>query len=212
MKKKIFTMFAAAALMLGMTDCTNEDNPAAPTTPDPIDVSVVEKELVGFWWDEFEYSGKTEDGKDFSRVILAVRIDEDKTGCLYLGLFDGASEDPLAIYGGFDDAGFSWKLLADGSLQLGDPVTGESLTLARAMTRADGGSYGSNMTNVSNTNVTYNNGTVTVTNGNYNGTLNKANETKANEIEQKLSTKIRSNVSLRSGGKAPEKFGEDDIR
>ena len=205
-------MFAAAALMLGMTDCTNEDNPAAPTTPDPIDVSVVEKELVGFWWDEFEYSGKTEDGKDFSRVILAVRIDEDKTGCLYLGLFDGASEDPLAIYGGFDDAGFSWKLLADGSLQLGDPVTGESLTLARAMTRADGGSYGSNMTNVSNTNVTYNNGTVTVTNGNYNGTLNKANETKANEIEQKLSTKIRSNVSLRSGGKAPEKFGEDDIR
>ncbi len=212
MKKKIFTMFAAAALMLGMTGCTNEDNPAAPTTPEPIDVSVVEKELVGFWWDEFEYSGKTEDGKDFSRVILAVRIDEDKTGCLYLGLFDGASEDPLAIYGGFDDAGFSWKLLADGSVQLGDPVTGETITLARAMTRADGNSYGNNMTNVSNTNVTYNNGSVTVTNGSYNGNLTKANETKANEIEQKLSTKIRSNVSLRSGGKAPEKFGEDDIR
>ena len=58
----------------------------------------------------------------------------------------------------------------------------------------------------------YSNGNVTLTNGGNSVTLKKASEERAQEIEQKLSTTIKSNVSIKSGGKAPANFSEDDIR
>lgn len=109
MKQKIFAVFAAALLLLGMTDCTsNVDNPS------PVDTTVLEQSLVGLWWDEFEYADVTEAGVPFSRVMLAVKADADHTGCIYLGVFDNTSDEPLAIYGGPENAGFKWRLLADG--------------------------------------------------------------------------------------------------
>ena len=33
MKKKFFALFAVAALLLGMSACTNEDNPVPQPTP-----------------------------------------------------------------------------------------------------------------------------------------------------------------------------------
>jgi hypothetical protein len=68
------------------------------------------------------------------------------------------------------------------------------------------------MTDVSSTKPVFTNGSVGVTNGGNSVTLEKASETKAQEIEQKLSTTIKSNVSIKSGGKAPANFSEDDIR
>ena len=196
------TLFAAAVLLLGTTGCSKDDDPA------PIDVSAAEKELVGLWWDEFKYADVTEEGVPFTRAMLVVQADEDHTGCIYLGVFDDKSDEPLAIYGGPKDAGFTWKVLSDGKIQLGDPDTGETIEMDPALTRG----YGSNMTNTSNTNMSYNNGTVTVTNGDQSNTLHKADASQTSAIEQKLSTGVNSNVDLESGGKTPSDFGSGDIR
>ena len=196
------TLFAAAVLLLGTTGCSKDDDPA------PIDVSAAEKEIVGLWWDEFKYADVTEEGVPFTRAMLVVQADEDHTGCIYLGVFDDKSDEPLAIYGGPKDAGFTWKVLSDGKIQLGDPDTGETIEMAPALTRG----YGSNMTNTSNTNMSYNNGTVTVTNGDQSNTLHKADASQTSAIEQKLSTGVNSNVDLESGGKTPSDFGSSDIR
>ena len=180
MKLKFFAMIAAAVLLLGMTGCSKEDNPSSK------DMSVLEQSLIGLWWDEYQYEDVTEAGVPFSRVLLAVKADADHTGCIYLGVYDDISNDPLAVYGGPEDAGFKWRLLEDGRILLSDPVTGESYALAR--TRADGGSYGDGMTDVKNTSLTYTDGSVTVNNGDYSGTLEKADAEKAADIAESLST------------------------
>ena len=66
MKQKLFAMMAAAMLLLGLTACSNDDNPST---------SVKEQSLIGLWWDEFEYADVTETGVPFSRVLLAVQVD-----------------------------------------------------------------------------------------------------------------------------------------
>ena len=180
MKQKFFAMFAAAVLLVGMTGCSSVDNPSSNN------VIVQEQDLIGLWWDEFEYAGETEAGMPFSRVLLAVKADADHTGCIYLGVFDSTSDEPLAIYGGPEDAGFKWRLLDDGRVLLSDPVTGESYALTRS---AEGdSSFGNDMTDVSNTSISYDNGSVTVTNGSYTGELEKADAGQAADIEKTLST------------------------
>ena len=183
MKQKFFAMIAAAALLLGMTSCTGVDNPSSTIN----DEKALEQSLVGLWWDEFEYADVTEAGVPFSRVMLAVKANADHTGCIRLAVFGATGDEPLAVYGGPKDAGFNWRLIEGGQIQLSDPVTGESYTLAR--TRDDGGnSYGEEMTDLKKTNMTYTDGSVTVTNGDYSGTLDKADATQAADIEETLST------------------------
>ena len=182
MKAQLFSILAAAVLLLATTSCSKDDN--------TINVAELEKELVGVWWDEFEYADVTETGVPFTRVLLAIVADADHTGCIYLGVFDDSSDEPVAVYGGPDDAGFTWRLLEDGRVLLGDPVTGETYALVRSMTRAltraDSGSYGEGMTDVSSTSITYADNSVTVTNDNYSGTLEKADTEKSAAIEEKL--------------------------
>ena len=184
MKKYFFAVFAAAVFLLGMAGCSKVDNPT------PIDIEALEQSLVGLWWDEYEYAGVTEAGVPFSRVLLAVKADADHTGCIYLGVFDATGNDPLAVYGGPEDAGFTWRLLPNGNVLLGNPVTGETYEMAR--TRGDdasgNGSYGEGMTDISKTNLTYTDGSVTLTNGDYSGTLGKADANQAADIEKMLST------------------------
>ena len=193
MKQIFFAVFAAAVLLMGTTGCSNEDSPS------PIDIEALEQSLVGVWWDEYQYEDVTEAGVPFSRVLLAVIANADHTGCIYLGAFNDTSDEPLAIYGGPKDAPFTWHLLADGNIQLGDPVTGETYMLAR--TRAAGGSsYGDNMTDVSKTSMTYTDGSVTVTNEDYSGTLVKADAVQAADIEKTLSKLTNTNLG-----------GNDDI-
>ena len=206
MKKTIFAMFAAAALLLGMTGCSKSDNPS-PIIPEPTPNVISEDDLVGFWWDQFEYADVTEDGKAFTRVLLAVYVGSDHTGWIALGAFDDTSEDAVAIYGGPDEAGFTWRLLPDGRIELGDPETGETYALTRG-----GGGYGNNMTDVSNTSMSVNNNGMTVNNANYSGTLEKADAATANNVQQRLRTKVKTNVNIESGGPAPSGFSEDDIR
>lgn len=185
MKKVLFAMMAVVVLLVGVTSCSVEDNPV------PGGLSPQEQSLVGIWWDEFEYADETEKGVPFTKVILVVQVDNDHTGCLYLGVFNDTDYYPLAVYGGKEDAGFKWALLDDGSVKLTDLETGESAVLARAVTRGDsGGSYGNNMTDVATTNVTYTDNSVKVTNESYNGTLEKANTAQTADIEDKLQALI----------------------
>lgn len=208
MKKKFFAMFAIAALLLGTISCANEDNPSNTT---PVDVSALEDSLIGLWWDEFEYSDVTEAGDPFNKVMLVVSIEEDYTGCIYLAVFDDESEDPLAVYGGIDESDFTWKVLEDGNILLGDPETGETYSLAR--TRGDGGNYGNNMTDPSKTSMNYGNNKLNVSNGSYSGALTRADANQSVNIQTKINPgNVLSNVALKSGGKTPEGFESDDIR
>lgn len=196
MKQIIFAIFASALFLVGMTGCTVEDNPAADG------LNPQEQSLVGLWWDEFKYDDVTEAGVPFSRALLAVDIEADHSGCIYLGVFDGSSDEPVAVYGGPDDAGFKWQMLPDGSVELIDPATNES----RVVTRADnGGNFGKDMTNVAATKVTVTDGGMTVTKGSYSGNLTKADARKKAEIEQKLAAAIQ--YKLLSDA-TPEDYGK----
>ena len=62
------------------------------------------------------------------------------------------------------------------------------------------------------TKLTYTNGGVTVANGNYSGTLTKADANQTTDIEQKLRKTIQSNVNLEPGGGTPKGFYQEDIR
>ena len=173
MKKIIIALFAASALLWGLTGCNKE-----------VDIKELEQSLVGVWWDQYEYSDVTETGVAFDKVLLAVVADADHSGCIYLGAYDSKSDALVAVYGGPEDAGFKWELTREGNIVLSDPATGESTVL----TRADGGSsYGDDMTNVSGTNMTYTDGSVTVSNGSYSGTLTKADTGKEGEINEQFS-------------------------
>lgn len=188
MKTRLFIILAAVALLMGSTGCSKDDNSNTPPIDEPVppvDISALEKDLVGVWWDEFEYSDVTEYGIPFSRALLAVMVDEDHTGCIYLGVYNSDSYVPLAIYGGPEDAGFSWRLLEDGRVELCDPITGESYSLSRAH-RASGSNYGGDMTSVSNTNMTFADNSVKLDNSTYSGILTKANAEEEVEIDVKL--------------------------
>ena len=171
-------MLVAIALLLVVTGCKKESS---------INVQELEQSLVGVWWDEFEYEDVTEDGVPFSRVLLAVRADADHTGCIYLGVFDDNSDKPLVVYGGPVDAGFTWKLLSDGSLVLSDPTSGESLL----MTRADGENYGDTITDVSGTSMIYTADGLTMNNVSYSGTLTKADVDEQTDIMGKVAGEVR---------------------
>ncbi len=172
MKKIIIALFAASALLLGLTGCDKET-----------DIKKLEQSLVGIWWDAYEYSNVTETGVAFDWVLLAVVADADHSGCIYLGAYDSKSEELVAVYGGPEDAGFKWELTREGNIVLSDPATGESTVLTRA---GSDGSYGDGMTDVNGTNMTYKDGSVKVSNGSYSGTLTKADTGKEGEIKEQF--------------------------
>ena len=178
MKKfKFLAVLSVTTLLLGMTGCKKESS---------INIQELEQSLVGLWWDEYEYKDVTEDGVPFSRVLLAVRADAGHTGCIYLGVFDDNSDKPLVVYGGPVDAGFTWKLLSDGSLVLSDPTSGESLL----MTRADGENYGDTITDVSGTSMIYTADGLTMNNVSYSGTLTKADVDEQTDIMGKVAGEV----------------------
>ena len=197
--KKIMQLVMGAVLLVGLTGCSKSDNPSTP------DIAALEQSLVGLWWDEYEYADVTEEGVPFSRVLLAVQVDADHTGCIYLGAFNDTDYYPLAVYGGPQDAGFTWRLLADGSVLLGDPTTGESY----ALTRSGGSAYGEGMTDVANTSVTFADNSMTLTNSSYSGELTKADAGKTTDIEQKLQALIiavnggDTGIDVSGGGNGP---------
>jgi hypothetical protein len=186
MKQKTIALLAIAALMCVVTGCSKEDDPSS---------RIQEKDLVGVWWTEYEYAGVTEDGVPFSRVLYAVDVAADHTGCIYMGVFDDTEENPLYVYGGPKDAAFTWSLLSDGKVALSTPDGSEEIVMAPTRSETDG-SYGNGMTDVSSTNVTYTGNGMTLTNNNYSGTLTKADTNKTSDINDKLRALI---MAVKSG-------------
>ena len=180
MKAQLFSILAAAALLLCMTGCSKDE--ATPSNT----AKLSEQDLVGLWWDEFEYADVTETGQPFTHALLAVKADADHTGCIYLGVFDDSSDEPVAVYGGPEDAGFVWQLLPNGRVQIANPATGET----KALTRANGGSYGSQTTDVASTQLTCAPEKLTMTNAGYSGTLVKANAEQAAAMAMKSSALV----------------------
>ena len=103
MKQKFVATVATVVLLLGMGACTDKSD----TT---ISKQEMEKNLVGLWYEEFDYEDVTEDGKPFNHALIAVEAKADHTGYIALAVFDDEFNEPLEIYGGPKDAPFTWKV------------------------------------------------------------------------------------------------------
>ena len=164
MKQKIIAMFATAVLLLGMTGCTSEDNSNLPSQQE------MEESLIGLWCEEFEYKDVTEDGKAFSRALIAVEAKADHTGYVALAVFDDEFNEPLEIYGGPKDAPFTWQVTADGHIILTDPNTGTSIS--SAPTRSNGNH--NDFVDIGQIEMNCAQGQISFSNGSYQGSLNRA--------------------------------------
>ena len=174
MKQKIFAMFAAAVLLLGMGACTDKsDNPSIPSQQG------MEESLIGLWYEEFEYEDVTEDGKPFNRALIVVETKADHTGYVALAVFDDEFNEPLEIYGGPKDAPFTWQVTAEGRIILADPNTGSSIMSAR--TRSDGNH--SDFVDIGQIEMNSSQGRIAFSNASHEGSLTKAESGKNGLIQ-----------------------------
>ena len=93
MRQKIVVIFATVVLLLGMSACTDKSD----TT---VNQQEMEKNLVGLWYEDFDYKDVTEDGKPFNHAMIAVEAKADHTGYIALAVFDDEFNEPLEVYGG----------------------------------------------------------------------------------------------------------------
>ena len=174
MKQKIFAMFAAAVLLLGMGACTDKsDNPSIPSQQG------MEESLIGLWYEEFEYEDVTEDGKPFNRALIVVETKADHTGYVALAVFDDEFNEPLEIYGGPKDAPFRWQVTADGHVILTDPDSGATIMSAR--TRSDGNH--SDFVDIGQIEMNSSQGRIAFSNASHEGSLTKAESGKNGLIQ-----------------------------
>jgi pimeloyl-ACP methyl ester carboxylesterase len=174
MKQKIFAMFAAAVLLLGMGACTDKsDNPSIPSQQG------MEESLIGLWYEEFEYEDVTEDGKPFNRALIVVETKADHTGYVALAVFDDEFNEPLEIYGGPKDAPFRWQVTADGHVILTDPDSGATIMSTR--TRSDGNH--SSFVDIGQINMNCAPGSIAFSNASHKGKLTRAKSDKNGLIQ-----------------------------
>jgi pimeloyl-ACP methyl ester carboxylesterase len=163
MKQKIIAMFVAGVLLLGMGACSEKnDKPTIPSQQE------LEEELVGLWYEEFDYADVTETGKPFNRALIAVETQADHTGYVALAVFDDAFNEPLEVYGGPKDAPFTWRVTASGHIILTDPNTGATLLTTRSK-----GNH-SNFVDVGQIEMNCAQGRIAFSNASHKGSLTKA--------------------------------------
>ncbi len=138
MKKIIsWTLVAALFGFAGVfTACSSDDDSATSARQQEL-----EKSLIGLWYEEFAYKDVTEEGKPFSRAIIAVEAKADHTGYVALAVFDDEFNEPLKIYGGPKKAAFTWKVTDGGHVVLTDPATGTTVVSAPTRSGSSHGSY-----------------------------------------------------------------------
>ena len=171
--EKMKTWLIAAALICGVsvfTACTDNNDSRQQE---------LEDSLVGVWYEDFDYEDVTEDGKPFNRALIVVETKADHTGYLALAVFDDEFNEPLRIYGGPKDAPFIWQVTAEGFIILKDPKTGT--TSIPGLTRS-GGDH-SNFTDISQTKLNYEQGSIAYSNASHKGSLNKAASSKNDLIQ-----------------------------
>ncbi len=171
MKQKIKAMFAAVVLLSVMGACSDKSDDTSLSSQQKM-----EKELIGLWYEEFEYEDVTEDGKPFNHALIAAEVKADHTGYVALAVFDDTFNEPLEIYGGPKDAPFTWQVTEDGHVTLTDPNTGTTLS-----TRS--GENHSNFVNVGQINMNCTQGSVAFSNASHQGALTKARSDKKDLIQ-----------------------------
>ena len=167
-------MFAAAVLLFGMGACKDSDSPANSNR------QKMEENLVGLWYEEFNYEDVTEDGKPFNHALIAVETKADHTGYVALAVFDDEFNEPLEIYGGPNDAPFTWRVTDKGHVTLTDPHTGTSVKLAP--TRSDGDH--SDFVDISQIDMNCAQDSVAFSNASHSGSLTKPKGMKSNLIRE----------------------------
>ena len=160
-------------LVLFMTGCSKDDNSSSS------DINAMEKELIGLWYEEFDYEDVTEDDKPFNRALIVVETKADHTGYVALAVFDDAFNEPLKVYGGPKDAPFIWQVTTEGHITLTDPNTGTTIMSAR--TRSDKNQ--SNFVDVGQIEMTSAQGHITFSNASHKGSLTKAKKNKKGLIQ-----------------------------
>jgi pimeloyl-ACP methyl ester carboxylesterase len=158
----------------GMVSCTDKtDNIPSPSQQE------MEKDLIGLWYEDFDYKDVTEKGKPFNRAMITMEVKADHTGYVALSVFDDEFNEPLETYGGPTDAPFTWQVTADGHIILDAPKTDK--TLRSAGTDSTGNH--NNFVDIGQMNLNCNQGTVTFSNASHKGTLTKADSGKSDLIQ-----------------------------
>ena len=178
-------MFAVILTICGasvFTACTsNKDNDYVPSHQE------MEKSIIGLWYEEFEYKDVTEDGKAFNRAMITVEAKADHTGYVALAVFDDEFNEPLEIFGGPNDAPFTWQVTAEGHIILTDPNTGTTIKSAPRRSGDDGddGNDGNpnGFVDIGQIIMNYVQGQVTYSNASHEGSLNRATGNDSDLIE-----------------------------
>ncbi len=148
----------------GMVACTDKtDNVSRPSQQE------MEKDLIGLWYEEFDYKDVTEKGKPFNRAMITLEVKADHTGYVALSVFDDEFNEPLEIYGGPTDAPFTWQITADGHVILDAPQTDNVLRSAET----DSTGSHNDFVDINQINLDCKQGTVNFSNTSHNGSLSK---------------------------------------
>lgn len=148
----------------GMVACTDKtDNSSRPSQQE------MEKNLIGLWYEDFDYKDVTEKGKPFNRAMITLEVKADHTGYVALSVFDDEFNEPLEIYGGPTDAPFTWQITADGHVILDAPQTDNVLRSAET----DSTGSHNDFVDINQINLDCKQGTVNFSNTSHNGSLSK---------------------------------------
>jgi len=148
----------------GMVACTDKtDNVSRPSQQE------MEKDLIGLWYEDFDYKDVTEKGKPFNRAMITLEVKADHTGYVALSVFDDEFNEPLEIYGGPTDAPFTWQITADGHVILDAPPTDNVLRSAET----DSTGSHNDFVDINQINLDCKQGTVNFSNTSHNGSLSK---------------------------------------
>ena len=166
MKKHFLWMFTAILTLCGAmmnTSCSdNNDNPAS---------NPLAQQVKGLWWALADSEG-TYNGGDrtvvYTRMGLALNFEEDGSGYVVAFFFDTEDGDPDAVIGGETAAPFTYSSRADGTLHLdfSKSVSEEYADYFKAWT------------------TTYQNGTVSATDGKLTLSLEPASDAMAAKIRE----------------------------
>lgn len=171
---KNWMMVTIICMGWGMVSCTDKtDNIPSPSQQE------MEKDLIGLWYEDFDYKDVTEKGKPFNRAMITMEVKTDHTGYVALSVFDDEFNEPLETYGGPTNAPFTWQVTADGHIILDAPKTNK--TLRSAGTDSTGNH--NNFVDIGQMNLNCNQGTVTFSNASHKGTLTKADSGKSDLIQ-----------------------------
>ena len=172
MKQRIFALTVFTVLLIGLAACSDKSD----NTPSP---QGIEKEVVGLWYEEFDYEDVTEEGKPFNHALIAVEAKADHTGYVALAVFDDEFNEPLKIYGGPEEAAFMWRVTPEGEIVLSDALTGPDMVSARTRSEGDKNGY----VDIGQINMSCEEGEITYDNTSHRGSLNRAKGVRADLIK-----------------------------